>query len=63
MPLGRTGAGAGKPGASPLALRRLYYWSMRFSVYDAISYMSNSTARLQLAMNDPKAQIYTNFVS
>jgi hypothetical protein len=36
---------------------------MRFSVYDAISYMSNSTARLQLAMNDPKAQIYTNFVS
>lgn len=63
-PLGRTGAGAGKPtDMSPLALRRLYYWSMRFSVFDAISYMTNSTARLQLAMNDPKAQIYTNFVS
>ena len=63
VPLGRTGAGAGEPGASPLALRRLYYWSMRFSVHDAISYMRNSTARLKLAMNDPAAQIYTNFVS
>jgi hypothetical protein len=62
VPLGRTGAGAGQAGGpSPLALRRRYYWSMRFSVWDATNYMANSTQRLKLALNDTRAQIYTNF--
>ena len=62
VPLGRTGAGAGQAGGpSPLALRRRYYWSMRFSVWDATNYMANSTQRLKLALNDTRGQIYTNF--
>ncbi len=62
VPLGRTGAGAGQAGGpSPLALRRRYYWSMRFSVWDATNYMANSTQRLKLALNDTNAEIYTNF--
>ena len=48
VPLGRTGAGAGQAGGpSPLALRRRFYWSMRFSVWDATKYMANSTQRLR----------------
>lgn len=61
LPLGRTGAGAGTNASSALTLRRRFYWSMRYAVWDATQYMGNSTARLKLMMHDPQAQVYVNF--
>eukprot|EP00041_Stephanoeca_diplocostata_P025183 m.654009 g.654009 ORF g.654009 m.654009 type:complete len:649 (-) comp22691_c2_seq59:321-2267(-) len=60
-PIGRNTAGAGTNHTSPLTKRKLYYWSMRFSHWDAVRYYRECTAAFQAEFNDPTLALYANF--
>ena len=47
LPVGRADAGAGRgqpTSASPLTVRRLFYWTMRFSHWDSVTYVGSVVA-------------------
>ena len=43
-----------------LAARRMYYWSVRYSGFEATQFFANGTAALQSALNDSQATTYVN---
>ena len=67
LPIGRYAAGAGRgvasvncSSASPLPIRKLFYWSGRFSSYSASQYMHNTTVALQSAFGQEDLGVYAN---
>jgi hypothetical protein len=68
IPIGRYEAGAGRGVAAvngslatAIELRRLYYWSARFSSYSAAEYFRNTTLALQAAFGQKDLGVYANY--
>ena len=68
VPIGRYEAGSGRGIASvnastacPIELRRLYYWSARFSSYSSADYMRKTTLALEEAFGQKGLGVYANY--